>query len=200
MKSSSKSLTFTQLLTSVKESKLFWVVSFSILTAISAQISIPIKPVPFTLQTMIVLLAGAFLGAKNGAYSQVLYIFLGAIGLPVFAQTADGTMGFARLIGPTGGYLLAFPIAAYLVGLLTEKNQKYFTVIISMFVAELVVIAFGTLYLYAAYLHNFVDAVKAGAAIFTVWMVVKVFAAATIYFAVAKKQSRLPNSNLYRDF
>ncbi|HEY6625404.1 MAG TPA: biotin transporter BioY [Ignavibacteriaceae bacterium] len=192
MKTSSKSLTFAQLLSSVKESELFWVVSFSILTAISAQISIPIKPVPFTLQTMIVLLAGAFLGAKNGAYSQLIYIFLGAIGLPVFAQTADGTMGFARLIGPTGGYLLAFPIAAYLVGYLTEKNQKYLTVIISMFVAELVVILFGTLYLYAAYLYNFVDAVKAGAAIFTVWMVVKVFAAATIYFAVAKKQPRLP--------
>ncbi len=192
MKTSAKRLTFAQLLSSVKESKLFWVVSFSILTAISAQISIPIKPVPFTLQTMVVLLAGAFLGARNGAYSQLLYIALGAIGLPVFAQTADGTMGFARLIGPTGGYLLAFPVAAYLVGLLTEKNQKYLTVIISMFVAELVVIAFGTLYLYAAYLHNFIDAVKAGAAIFTVWMVVKVFAAAAIYFAIAKKQPRLP--------
>jgi biotin transport system substrate-specific component len=192
MKTTTKSLTITQLLSSVKESELFWVVSFSILTATSAQISIPIKPVPFTLQTMVVLLAGAFLGAKNGAYSQVLYIFLGAIGLPVFAQTADWTMGFARLIGPTGGYLLAFPVAAYLVGLMTEKNQKYLTVTISMFVAELVVILFGTLYLYAAYLHNFVDAIKAGAAIFTVWMVVKVFAAATIYFALAKKQPRLP--------
>lgn len=192
MKATSRSLTLTQLISSVKESTIFWVLSFSILTAISAQISIPIKPVPFTLQTVIVLLAGAFLGAKNGAYSQLIYIFLGAIGLPIFAQTADGTMGFARLIGPTGGYLLAFPVAAYLVGLLTEKNQKYLTVIISMFAAELVVIAFGTLYLYAAYLHNFVDAVKAGAAIFTVWMVVKVFAAATIYFAVSKKQPKLP--------
>jgi biotin transport system substrate-specific component len=192
MKTSSKNLTIAQLLSSVKESELFWIVSFSILTAISAQVSIPIKPVPFTLQTMVVLLAGAFLGAKNGAYSQVLYIFLGAIGLPIFAQTADGTMGFARLIGPTGGYLLAFPAAAYLVGYLTEKNQKYLTVIISMFVAELLVIFVGTLYLYAAYLHNFVDAVKAGAAIFTVWMVVKVFAAAAIYFAVSKKQTKLP--------
>ena len=192
MKTSSKSITFAQLISSVKESELFWIVSFSILTAVSAQVSIPIKPIPFTLQTMVVLLAGAFLGARNGAYSQLLYIFFGAIGLPIFAQTADGTMGFARLIGPTGGYLLAFPVAAYLVGLLTEKNQKYLSVIISMFIAELVVIAFGTVYLYAAYLHNFVDAVKAGAAIFTVWMVVKVFAAATIYFAVAKKQSKLP--------
>jgi len=192
MKSLTKSLTFSQLYSSIKDSTMFWVLSFSILTAISAQISIPIKPVPFTLQTMIVLLAGAFLGAKNGAYSQLIYIFLGAIGLPVFAQTADGTMGLARLIGPTGGYLLAFPVAAYLVGYMTEKNHRYLTIIISMFAAELIVILFGTLYLYAAYLHNFIDAVKAGAAIFTVWMVVKVFAAAAIYLAAAKKQSKLP--------
>jgi biotin transport system substrate-specific component len=192
MKTSSKSLTLTQLLNSVKESELFWIISFSLLTAISAQVSIPIKPVPFTLQTMMVLLAGAFLGAKNGAYSQVIYIFLGAIGLPVFAQTADGTMGFARLIGPTGGYLLAFPIAAYIVGILTHRNQKYLTVVISMFFAELVVIFIGTIYLYVVYLHNLVDAIKAGAAIFSIWMVVKVFAAATIYFAFSKKQPRLP--------
>jgi biotin transport system substrate-specific component len=192
MKTISRSPNPTQLISSVKESELFWVISFSILTAISAQVSIPVKPVPFTLQTMIVLLAGAFLGAKNGAYSQVLYIFLGVIGLPVFAHTADGTMGFARLIGPTGGYLLAFPLAAFLVGYLTEKNQKYVFVIISMFAAELVIIFSGTLYLNAAYLHNFTDSVKAGAAIFTIWMVIKVFAAATIYFSVSKKRPRLP--------
>lgn len=192
MSTNSKSLNLSTIISAVKESELFWVISFSILTAISAQVSIPIKPVPFTLQTMIVLLAGAFLGSKNGAYSQVLYILLGATGLPVFAHTADGTMGIARLMGPTGGYLLAFPLAAYLVGYLTEKNQKYLSVIISMFAAELIIIFFGTLYLYVAYLHNFVDAVKAGAAIFTVWMVIKVFAAATLYFTVSKKQPRLP--------
>ena len=192
MNTNSKSLNLSTLLSVVKESELFWVFSFSILTAISAQVSIPIKPVPFTLQTMIVLLAGAFLGSKNGAYSQVLYILLGIIGLPVFAHTADGTMGIARLIGPTGGYLLAFPLAAFVVGYLTERSQKYLNVIVSMFAAELIIIFLGTIYLYAAYLHNFVDAVRAGAAIFSIWMVVKVFAAATIYFAVSKKQPRLP--------
>ena len=192
MNTNSKSLNLSTLLSVVKESELFWVFSFSILTAISAQVSIPIKPVPFTLQTMIVLLAGAFLGSKNGAYSQVLYILLGIIGLPVFAHTADGTMGIARLIGPTGGYLLAFPLAAFVAGYLTERSQKYLNVIVSMFAAELIIIFLGTIYLYAAYLHNFVDAVKAGAAIFSIWMVVKVFAAATIYFAVSKKQPRLP--------
>jgi biotin transport system substrate-specific component len=192
MNNSSKSLNLSNLLTYVKESELFWIVTFSVLTAISAQVSIPVKPVPFTLQTMIVLLAGAFLGAKNGTYSMLIYIFLGAIGLPVFAQTADGTMGFARLLGPTGGYLLAFPVAAYLVGYFTEKSQKYSTIVLSMFVAELVVIFVGTFYLYAAYLHNFMDAVKAGAAIFSLWMVIKIIAAAAIYFSISKKQPRLP--------
>ena len=138
---------------------------------------------------MMVLLAGAFLGAKNGAYSQLLYLFIGAIGLPVFA---NGTMGFASLIGPTGGYLLAFPIGAYLCGYLVEKNQNYIFVVISMFVAEIVIIFVGTFYLYTSYLHNVVDAINVGAAIFTIWMVIKVFVAATIYFAVSKKQPRLP--------
>jgi len=192
MNTNSRSLNLSTILNAVKESELFWVISFAVLTAISAQVSIPIKPVPFTLQTMAVLLAGAFLGAKNGAYSQVLYILIGVIGLPVFAQTADGTMGFTRLIGPTGGYLLAFPLAAFLVGYLTEKSQKYLFVIFSMFAAELIVIFVGTLYLNAAYLHDFMDAVKAGAAIFSIWMVIKVFVAATIYFSVSKKQPRLP--------
>ena len=76
MKTSTKKLTISHLLSSIKESELFWVISFSILTAISAQISIPIKPVPFTLQTMIVLLAGAFLGAKNGAIARFSIFFL----------------------------------------------------------------------------------------------------------------------------
>jgi biotin transport system substrate-specific component len=192
MKTNSGSLSLSSLLNAVKESELFWVISFSVLTAVSAQVSIPVKPVPFTLQTMMVLLAGAFLGAKKGAYSQVLYIFLGIVGLPVFAYTADGTMGLARIIGPTGGYLLAFPLAAFLVGYLTEKSQKYFVVIISMFAAEFLIIFIGTLYLYAAYLYNFLEAVDAGAAIFTVWMVIKVFLAATIYFSISEKQQRLP--------
>lgn len=190
MKTISKSLDLKHIIKLVKESELFWIFSFSILTAVSAQISIPIKPVPITLQTMIVLLAGAFLGARNGAYSQILYLFLGAIGLPVFAHTADGTYGFLRLFGPTGGYLLAFPIAAFLVGYFIERSKKYFTVVLSMFAAEILVIFLGTFYLYTAYLHNLNEAVVAGAAIFSVWMVIKVFAAATIYFTVSKKQSQ----------
>ncbi len=76
-------------ISNVSSSQLFWIFSFTMLTAIAAQITIPVKPVPFTLQTMMVVLAGAFLGSKKGAYSQVLYLTLGCIGLPVFAQIPD---------------------------------------------------------------------------------------------------------------
>ena len=133
IKENVKTSKLLNILSVVKASALFWIISFTILTAIAAQVTIPVKPVPFTLQTMMVLLAGAFLGAKNGAYSQLLYLALGAAGLPVFAHTPEVGIGLARLIGPTGGYLLAFPIAAFLVGYIIEKNQKYITVVLSMF-------------------------------------------------------------------
>jgi biotin transport system substrate-specific component len=189
---SSNNLKISNILDKLRESELFWVLSFSILTAISAQISIPIRPVPFTLQTFIVLLAGAFLGAKNGTYSQIIYILMGIVGLPVFAQTADGTIGIARLFGPTGGYLIAFPIAAFIVGYLTEKSQKYLSIVLSMFAAEMLILYIGTLYLYLTYLHIFIKALEAGATIFTIWMVIKVFVAATIYYSALKKFPRLP--------
>ncbi len=190
MNSGTKQLALSSILNAVKESQIFWIVSFSALTAIAAQITIPVKPVPFTLQTMIVILAGAFLGARNGAYSQIIYLLLGITGLPVFAHTPDAGIGLARLIGPTGGYLLAFPIAAFVVGYLVEKNKKYLPVVLSMFLGAVVILACGTLYLNFVYLHDFSTAVKAGAAIFSIWTVVKVLGAAAIYFGISKNKRK----------
>lgn len=174
-----------QLVQALSNSKIFWISAFAILTAISAQIAIPTKPVPFTLQTMLVLLSGAFLGSRNGAYGQMLYLFLGVIGLPVFAQVPDAPLGFARIIGPTGGYLIAFPVAAFLVGYLIEKKNNYFMVVLSMFLAEVVIISSGVLHLSAFYTKNLSDALKIGAAVFSLWMVVKVFIAASIYLGIS---------------
>ena len=86
------------------------VITFAALTALAARISLPIPgtSVPFTFQPLAVLLAGALLGARLGASSQVLYLLAGLSGLPVFA------VGY--LFGPTGGFLLAFPIAAFVAG------------------------------------------------------------------------------------
>lgn len=170
----------------VKSSSLFWILSFTILTAFAAQISIPVKPVPFTLQTMMVVLAGAFLGSRNGAYSQLLYLAAGVIGLPVFAQSADGLYGFAKLVGPTGGYLLAFPIAAYLTGYIIEKNQKYVAVVAAMFAGNILIILSGTAFLFSFYIRDLMEAIRLGAAIFSFWTVVKVFSAASIYYGIKK--------------
>ena len=169
----------------ISGSKIFWITAFTILTALAAQVTIPAKPVPFTLQTLLVLLSGALLGSRNGAYSQFLYLFMGIIGLPVFAQIPDAPLGFSRIIGPTGGYLLAFPIAAYLVGFLIEKRKNYWSIVASMFIGELVIVLLGVLHLTAFYTQNIDEAVKVGAAIFSIWMVVKVFIAASVYMGIS---------------
>ena len=82
--------------------------------AIVAQIAIPIQPVPFTFQVLGVIMAGFLLGPKYGALSQVVYLLVGAVGVPVFANFSGG---FDSLVGPTGGYLLSYPLAAALAGL-----------------------------------------------------------------------------------
>lgn len=168
----------------VTSSDLFWIFSFSIITAVSAQISIPVKPVPFTLQTLMVGLAGAFLGARRGAYSQFLYLALGAAGLPVFAPTADGFYGIASLFGPTGGYLLAFPLAAFLAGYIVEKRKSYLSVVLAMVVTEVVIIASGVVYLNAVYLHSWPEALEGGVVIFSLWTVIKVLSGAAIYTGI----------------
>jgi biotin transport system substrate-specific component len=173
-------------LTKVASNRIFLIISFSILTAISAKVVVPVLPVPFTLQTMAVVLAGAFLGKKNGFYSQILYLAMGAAGLPVFASIADGTIGFFSLFGPTGGYLLAFPVGAYLTGLIVERYSSYSAVVGAMFLGNVVIIISGALYLDAVYIHNISESLKIGGVIFSLWTVVKVFAAASIYFSLKK--------------
>lgn len=121
------------------------------LTAAAAQISIPLPftAVPFTLQPMVVLLGGLALGAQLGIASQALYLAAGIAGLPVFAASVTLPPGPLRLIGPTGGYLVAYPIAALLVGHLAERgfDRRYVTSIAAMLAGLAVVYALGTLWL-----------------------------------------------------
>jgi len=93
------------------------VVLGALLVAAAAQVSVPLPgtPVPMTLQPLAVLLVGGLLGAPLGALSMILYLAMGAAGLPVFTPTVP-LIGVARLFGPTGGYLLAYPVAVWAVG------------------------------------------------------------------------------------
>jgi len=101
------------------------VIGFAATMALAAQIAIPIPgtPVPFTLQPLAVVLAGLFLGPVAGAMSMVLYLAVGALGLPVWAPM--GAPGILRLIGPTGGYLLASPAAAAIAGLIARRIPSF---------------------------------------------------------------------------
>jgi biotin transport system substrate-specific component len=100
------------------------VVLGAMLVAAAAQISIPLPgtPVPMTLQPLAVLLVGGLLGPGLGPSALILYLAAGAAGLPVF--TPYGAPGVARLLGPTGGYLLAYPVAAFAVGRLAGDGRR----------------------------------------------------------------------------
>ena len=121
------------------------------LTTVAAQISVPLPftSVPFTFQPMVVLLGGLALGSRLGATSQVLYLAAGIAGLPVFAASPTLPPGALRLLGPTGGYLMAYPAAAFLVGYLAERglDRRYLTSVLAMLAGLVVVYACGALWL-----------------------------------------------------
>jgi biotin transport system substrate-specific component len=97
------------------------VFAFAAAAALAAQVAVPIPgtPVPLALAPMAVVLAGLWLGPRAGAASMALYVLAGAAGLPVFAPV--GLPGIARLLGPTGGYLLAYPLAAAVAGFVSQR-------------------------------------------------------------------------------
>lgn len=167
--------------------QLLWIVGCAAATAVSARFEIPHEPVPYTLQTLVVLLAGAFLGSRNGALSQVTYLAAGALGLPVFA---GGAFGPHVLIGPTGGYLFAFPVAAGIIGYLIRLQPGLAWSFASMAVGLLTVFVSGTLFLFAFYLHNLPEAIGAGFLTFSWWDLIKLFAAAMVYHEAAKRRGR----------
>jgi biotin transport system substrate-specific component len=120
----------------------------SLLIALAAQIQIvlPFSPVPVTGQTFAVLLLGALYGSRRGPATVATYITLGILGLPVFA---GATAGMARLLGPTAGYLIGFIVAAFVVGLLSERgwDRKPWTTAASMIIGNVVIYIVGITWL-----------------------------------------------------
>ncbi len=160
-----------------------WVVAFAGLTFLGAKVEIPVNPVPYTLQTMFVLLSGAFLGPYLGALSQFVYLALGSAGLPVFAGPIAGV---SKLLGPTGGYLLAFPISAFVVGYLVRLKNSYWWIAFSMFCGLILIFVFGTIQLNLVLIHNWSEAIKSGFLIFSLWDLLKLFASVSIYVSLKR--------------
>lgn len=115
----------TTTLRQTKPSTIAWVVGFALALTAAAQVTIPLPgtPVPFTLQPLVVVLAGLMLGPVAGAASMILYLFAGAVGLPVFSPV--GAPGILRFIGPTGGYLVAYPVAAWAAGAIGARQPNF---------------------------------------------------------------------------
>ena len=99
-----------------------FLLSGSLLLTISAKLQIPFYPVPMTLQTLVVLLLGIAFGWRLGFATVVFYLVQGAVGLPVFAGTPEKGLGLAYLMGPTGGYLIGFAVAAAITGWMAERG------------------------------------------------------------------------------
>jgi len=157
--------------------QVFWMLSLALLTAVGAQIEIPHVPVPFTLQTFFVLLAGGVLGKRNGFISMSLYLFLGVVGFPVFSS---GGFGLAKLLGPTGGYLLSFPVAAFLIGYGISLRGSVPWTALWMFMGLFVIFCFGTLQLALVTGLSQSDALSSGFLIFSWWDLTKLVAASAI--------------------
>jgi biotin transport system substrate-specific component len=124
--------------------QLLLIVGASLLTAAAAQVEIrlPWTPVPISGQSWAVLLTGAVLGPRRAFLAISLYLFEGAMGLPFFS---GGAAGFAKLVGPSGGYLIGFPFAALLTGMLAERgwDRRVVTMFCAMLLGSSVIFALG---------------------------------------------------------
>ena len=151
MNATSSATLLTALAGSTRAIRIASVLFLTTLTAAAAQISfpLPLTQVPFTFQPMVVLVGGLALGSRLGMTSQVLYLVAGIAGLPVFAASATLPSGALRLLGPTGGYLMAYPIAAFIAGSLAERgfDRRYLTSVLAMIAGLLIIYTFGAVWL-----------------------------------------------------
>jgi len=120
------------------------ILTFTLLTVIGAYIYIPLPftPVPVTLQVFFVLLSGMYLGSTDGFLSQVFYVLLGILGLPVFAKANSG---INVLFGPTGGYLIAFPVASFIMGKFLNLPLSKLKVLIISLISLFIIYTLGAL-------------------------------------------------------
>ncbi|HTW58468.1 MAG TPA: biotin transporter BioY [Terriglobales bacterium] len=157
------------------------VVGASLFVALCAHVTIPLvplTPVPLTVQNFAVLLVGLMLGSRRGFAALTLYLFEGAVGLPVFNPTGPG--GIAQLFGITGGFLLAYPFVAFLAGFIFERSKKSFArAAIAGLLAEILLFAGGLSWLYL-FTHSLAKAAYLGLYWFLAAEVIKVMFAAAL--------------------
>jgi biotin transport system substrate-specific component len=163
--------------TSVKG--LVYAALFGALTTVGAFIVIPLPPVPITAQTFFLNVAAVLLGGSLGAVSQFIYVMLGIVGIPVFA---GGKAGLGVIFGPTGGYLLGFIIAAFVIGMINQmkKSAGIFWHIFSMLIGMMIIYFLGSLQLSLVAKMSFQKALAVGVLPFIPGDIIKILLAAII--------------------
>lgn len=165
------------------------IVAASLFVALCAHVTVPLPftPVPLTLQNFGVLLVGLALGRRRGFAALALYLLEGAAGLPVFNPTGPG--GIAQLLGPTGGFLLAYPFVAALAGFVFETGRRTFArAAVAGIVAEAVLFASGIGWL-AMITHSFAQAVRFGLYWFIFAEIIKIMFAAAVAVRFRRKST-----------
>lgn len=166
---------------------------FAALTVIFSAISIPIpvSPVPFSLSLVAIFLAGAMLKKSHAAVAQIVYLLLGIIGLPVFSKFQGG---LGVIAGPTGGYLIAYPMMAFVIALIVEKTGKrnFIVYLVSMLCGIAVLYTVGTLWLSFVAHMPFAAALSAGVIPFVIPDVIKAVLASILAVALYKVVAKRP--------
>lgn len=164
---------------------------FAALLAVGAYIRIPVPPVPITLQTLFVAIMALTLNWKENLVTCVVWIFLGAIGLPIF--TSGG--GIAALTGPTAGYIWTIPVSAVIASLIRGKKDSRILDIILVILVNLIIYIGGTAYLAMSRHLSAMDAIAAGVLPFLVGDVIKMAIAVIISPRLRKEVKRLSDDN-----
>lgn len=166
------------------------VIAFTLLSAMGAYLRVPLwfTPVPLTLQTFFVILSGAVLGPSLGLTSQVIYIVLGLLGVPLFANTGSTT---AYLMGPTTGYLFGFVICSFLSGKLFAVNRTFLRSFALFFSCSLIILLSGAVWLGIFLKLGIVKAFILGVLPFIAGDCLKAYAAALIYSRIAKRAKEI---------
>ena len=156
------------------------IVGASLFVALCARVTVPLpfNPVPLTLQNFGVLAVGLTLGSRRGFAALALYLIEGASGLPVFNPAGPG--GMLQLLGPTGGYLMAYPFVAFIAGWIVERtSRRFFTATIAALAGEIVLFAGGLSWLYTQ-THSVTLAIRFGLYWFVFAEVIKILTAAGV--------------------
>lgn len=180
----------------MKAKEIVFVGLFAAITAVMAQISIPLPftPVPITFQLLAVCMAGAILGSRVGGLAILVYDLLGAVGIPVFSGFNGG---FGVIIGPRGGYIIAFPIAAFLIGYIIEHTQSHKKVMsfVAMFTGLVIIYFLGMIQLSVITKMDMLKAFYAGVLPFIPLDIVKIVIAAFVSVPIRETVMRFSFSN-----